>query len=132
MDDTPCWIWPGSLRKYDGRPVWKKKYVYRIIYIALHGDLPRKTILDHICGVPSCVNPFHLQPLTQSEHIKLEMSRGKLKKGDLNVGQAEKKNCPSGHPYFGDNLYVSPNGDRHCRACRRSAKIRYRRKKREE
>lgn len=29
--------------------------------------------------------------------------------------------CPSGHPYSGENLYVSPAGDRRCRECHRAA-----------
>lgn len=31
---------------------------------------------------------------------------------------ARKTHCPKGHPYEGDNLYVTANGNRKCRACR--------------
>lgn len=31
--------------------------------------------------------------------------------------QAAKTHCPQGHPYSGDNLYVSRSGDRQCRSC---------------
>lgn len=27
--------------------------------------------------------------------------------------------CPNGHPYAGDNLYLDPQGHRHCRSCMR-------------
>ena len=30
-----------------------------------------------------------------------------------------KTHCPRGHPYEGDNLYVSPKGDRFCMTCQR-------------
>lgn len=30
-----------------------------------------------------------------------------------------KRECPKGHPYSASNTYVSPDGDRHCRACKR-------------
>lgn len=30
-----------------------------------------------------------------------------------------KPNCPQGHPYEGDNLYIDPRGRRVCRACKR-------------
>lgn len=35
-------------------------------------------------------------------------------KGDFNRHKTE---CPQGHPYSGDNLYVAPNGWRYCRTC---------------
>lgn len=31
--------------------------------------------------------------------------------------------CPAGHPYEGENLYVSPAGARGCRRCRHDQKI---------
>lgn len=33
--------------------------------------------------------------------------------------QANKDACPRSHPYDADNTYVSPDGARHCRTCRR-------------
>lgn len=34
--------------------------------------------------------------------------------------------CPSGHEYAGDNLYITPDGRRVCRACNLVAKRKYR------
>ena len=34
--------------------------------------------------------------------------------------------CRVGHPYSGDNLYVTPDGKRVCRACNLEAKRKYR------
>jgi hypothetical protein len=45
----------------------------------------------------------------------------------LGVGQAWRAaltHCPAGHPYEGENLYVSPAGARGCRRCRHDQKIR--------
>ena len=33
--------------------------------------------------------------------------------------QLDKTHCPKGHPYNDENTYVSSNGARHCRACKR-------------
>lgn len=44
--------------------------------------------------------------------------------------QVGKTHCPKGHPYSGDNLYVSPDGRRHCRECGRAATAEYQRQKR--
>lgn len=40
--------------------------------------------------------------------------------------QREKAHCRSGHPYFGENLYVTPKGKRVCKICRLEAKRKYR------
>lgn len=34
---------------------------------------------------------------------------------------SKKTHCPQGHPYAGDNLYLDPIGNRHCKTCRRAA-----------
>lgn len=39
--------------------------------------------------------------------------------------QAEKTHCPEGHPYAGDNLYISPTGARGCRTCRNARATAY-------
>ena len=54
------------------------------------------------------------QPAAFAEQARV--NRGKVK-------------CPKGHPYAGTNLYVDPNGHRHCKICLRDANARARRKK---
>jgi len=39
-----------------------------------------------------------------------------------------KEFCPSGHPYSGANLYVSPDGARCCRTCSRMKNLQYKQK----
>jgi hypothetical protein len=46
--------------------------------------------------------------------------------GEKRHGQAWRAaltHCPVGHPYDGDNLYVSPSGFRGCRQCRHDQKV---------
>lgn len=70
-----CVIWWGTIRE-DGRPmVGKDRYAYRVIYQLLYGRLPRRIVLHHTCGNPSCVNPYHLEPMTQGQHIALHAMR---------------------------------------------------------
>lgn len=130
--DTPCIIWGGTLRSSDGRPVYSRQYVYRwALALRLNRPLKRGHVVDHRCGNPSCVNPDHLQELTQSEHLMLEIARGNVARGDLNVGQKDKTHCPAGHEYTPANTYVyhrkasRKNGEtveRHCRICRADRK----------
>jgi hypothetical protein len=41
-----------------------------------------------------------------------------MKPGDPRHGQAKKTHCPDGHPYSGDNVFIS-SGRRRCRTCHR-------------
>lgn len=36
---------------------------------------------------------------------------------------ANRTHCVHGHPFAGENLYLSPDGKRHCRTCRRQREV---------
>ena len=71
-------------------------------------------MLDHLCRVPGCVNPFHLEAVTNEENIR----RGK--KGVLFPGH-----CVHGHDYTPENTIINKKGRRVCRACKRTRDLRY-------
>lgn len=119
-----CIKWEGKHRQSDGRPVTDdKKYAYRVLYEEKYGPLDSKIILHHKCNNSWCVNIDHLEPSTQSEHMK---KHGFIK-GDW--GQALKTKCPQGHLYDEENtyIYITKEGykERHCKACRKLAKAKY-------
>ena len=72
VDGIGCWIWKGrpdddgyarcSMNNTFGR-------AHRLIYIALVGPIPPTLQLDHLCRVHLCVNPDHLDPVTQRVNI---------------------------------------------------------------
>lgn len=111
-----CMRWPGTHRK-DGRPVFEKKYVYRIAFEQRYGRLLKNQVLHHLCGHVWCINPEHLAPMLQGEHLKVHGNAG-------DWGQRFKTHCPKGHPYAGENLYQYGT-ERRCKACHREAKLRY-------
>lgn len=119
-DGTPCWRWLGQHRKRDGRPVHNQRYVYRIVYQDMIGALPRGRgyALHHRCEHKWCINPKHVSPISQSDHMR-EHGLG----GDW--GEAKKTHCPQGHPYSEENTYYYKDGWRMCRTC-----LRERRRKR--
>lgn len=128
MDTDGCWIWIGStvssggygLFSYLGRYVLSHRWAYE----QLRGKIPDGLQLDHLCRRPACVNPWHLEPVTQYENWRRGEGASVLSAHQKHL--ASKTHCPHGHPYSGDNLYIQPsNGARICRACARRRRSEY-------
>ena len=112
-----CWLWVGAESgardpygkfKVDGR----SRYAHRLAYEALVGEVPSGLQLDHVCRVRCCVNPAHLEPVTQRENIL---------RGECPTAiNALKTHCPMGHELTGDNLVANKlrRGERRCRTCK--------------
>jgi hypothetical protein len=121
--NSGCWLWTGILFKsgYGWFSVHSKVWrAHRWAYEHLVGPIPDGMVLDHLCKVKSCVNPDHLEPVTQ----KVNMERAKTGK--------YKPFCKNGHPRSGDNLYFFPNGARACRECVRISVRKYQKRKKGE
>lgn len=113
---TGCWLWVGtaSPRGYATFRVNGRKIgVHRFAYERWVGPIRDGLVVDHICNNPTCVNPDHLQAITQRDNVR----RGRGTSG-IN---SRKQECIHGHPFDADNTYVDPGGGRHCRECRRQA-----------
>lgn len=74
MAPDGCWFWLASTRNGYGQiGQWSKgtiDYAHRVAYEMLVGPIPAGLVLDHICRNPSCVNPAHLEPVTQAENLR--------------------------------------------------------------
>lgn len=109
---TPCWVWVAEKDRYGYgrlRVDGKRISAHRLAYELLVGLIPLDLEIDHKCRNPVCVNPSHLEPVTHRENVH---------RGQVGRYWANKTHCPQGHPYAGENLYVSPKGARSCRKCR--------------
>lgn len=72
-ETTGCWEWQRSLDRkgYGVRAVGKlNKRAHRVIYERLVGPIPEGLVLDHLCEVHRCVNPEHLEPVTNAENVR--------------------------------------------------------------
>ena len=117
IPESGCWLWVGAttIRGY-GRFRVGEKFIlpHRWAYEFFKGPIPKGLELDHLCRVTGCCNPDHLEPVTHKENC----TRGIA--GEVNGRrQREKSHCPKGHPYSGENVRLTKNGWRRCRACGR-------------
>ncbi len=73
-DPTPsgCLEWLGSSWSGYGRVRWRgvMKPAHRVIYEQYKGPIPAGLLLDHLCRNRICVNPDHLEPVTNTENCQ--------------------------------------------------------------
>lgn len=115
-----CWFWTGAidLKGYARFGLARKnRTAHRVSYELFVGPIPEGLSLDHLCRVRHCVNPAHLEPVTNAENLR----RG------LWPHNRYKQHCPQGH-----KLVLKRNGTRrHCPQCDRESARRYEQRQRE-
>lgn len=113
-----CWLWTGK-KQTDGygqytptmdgiRRFWS---AHRVAYELMVGPIPNGLQVDHLCRVRLCVNPDHLEAVTQTENVLRGVSFAAV--------NADKTHCSRGHEFTPENTYRRPSGNRDCRACLR-------------
>lgn len=108
----PCWHWTGATSNGYGRVrVDVDRPAHRFAYELLVGPIPDGLVIDHLCRVRHCVNPAHLEAVTNAENI--------LRGNGFSARHARKTHCPKGHPYDEANTLIRADGSRNCIACGR-------------
>ena len=66
-----CWLWTGATASGYGL-FWDERQVraHRWAYESEVGPIPEGLQLDHLCRVPLCVRPDHLEPVTGAENMR--------------------------------------------------------------
>lgn len=120
---TGCWEWTACITSTGYGRVWNGRradWAHRVLFELVRGPVPDGKVLDHLCRVRHCVNPGHLDPVTDLENTL----RGN--NPDITRSRHRAKTfCKRQHPLFGANLYRAPSGSRVCRQCRAIHKANY-------
>lgn len=117
--NTGCWLWLSTINSSGYGEFWANGSwredgtrippvrAHRFSYEFFRGPIPEGLQIDHRCRTRSCVNPDHLEPVTNQENVRRGWASG----------ERTVTHCKRGHELSGDNLYLA-EGRRHCRTCR--------------
>lgn len=115
IDDAPCWLWSGGHTGQGygqiaaGGARGKRLLAHRAMWEFWNGPIQAPLHIDHLCRNPQCVNPAHLEAVTN----RVNTLRGNTFSGK----NAAKTECANGHEYDDANTYVDRRSKRYCRAC---------------
>ena len=112
--NSGCWLWVGAITDNGYGSFWadgRSHRAHRFAYAQFVGPIPSGLTLDHLCRNRICVNPKHLEPVTDRENI--------LRGVGPTAFNAKKTRCIHGHELTPENIIVGREGQRHCRKCNR-------------
>ncbi len=128
VDGHGCWIFRGCHdRAGYGRVtvgVGIVNSTHRIVYEAFVGPIPDGLHIDHLCRVPACCNPLHLEAVTPGENTRRGCAPIVAK-----AIHRRKTHCVNGHFYDQANTYVVTDDGYRCRQCRLCHRLRERARK---
>jgi hypothetical protein len=82
VDDNGCWIWQRAIgtdgygRVRRGGKLWRAHRWYYERHVGPIGD---GLVLDHLCSTPLCINPAHMEPVTQAINLERARARGRMR-----------------------------------------------------
>jgi hypothetical protein len=103
-----CWEWIAA-RLHPSRsnnlpyPQFRGGLAHRFAYQTRYGDIPDGLVIDHVCRNILCVNPAHLEAVTQSEN-KFRIPW--------------RTHCQRGHAFDHVNTRIDHRGHQVCRKCK--------------
>lgn len=110
---APCWEWTGAIAAngYARKTIrGRSQSAHKISWQLANGPVPKGLCIDHLCRNRRCVNPAHLEAVSQGEN---------LKRGDTQAAKnSTKTHCLRGHEFTPENTYLH-DGKRNCKACMR-------------
>lgn len=105
LEASGCWNYTGTFNKGNGYGRILQTTSHRYYYEALVGEIPAGLQIDHLCRNIRCVNPDHLEPVTNAENARRR--------------SAVLTHCKYGHEFTPETTYVRSNrAGRECVTCR--------------
>ena len=114
-DPEGCWPWLGRINADTGYGECRllgQPNAHRVAYIYARGPIPLGLQIDHLCRNRACLNPAHLEVVTQRENI--------LRGTSPSAQHHRQTHCSRGHEFTPENTYREANGHRRCRPCYRA------------
>lgn len=113
-----CWPWKGyrkppelgAISGYGHANYHDKTYrAHRVSYEITHNGIDDAMKVDHLCRNPCCVNPAHLELVTNRVNV--------LRGVGPSARAARRDKCIRGHPYTEESMKIRADGARACRIC---------------
>jgi hypothetical protein len=111
-----CWLWTGNKigshkieYGYMNNGTKSGILAHRYSYIIHKGTIIKGLVIDHLCRNGLCVNPKHLELVTNKENILRGIGAPAL--------NARKKYCKKGHLLKGKNIRLRGTNRRICITC---------------
>lgn len=114
-DGGRCWLWSGTINVISGYGYLtvngRSTLAHRFAYELLVGPIPEGLHVDHVyargCRSRHCVNPAHLEPVTQDENNR-------------RAAEANRRtHCLHGHEMTPENTGSNGAGRTLCKQCNR-------------
>jgi hypothetical protein len=76
VDAGGCWIWQRHVESNGYGKCWDPRtrrpgaWAHVVEWEKAHGPVPAGLELDHLCRVPACVNPEHMELVTSGENTR--------------------------------------------------------------
>lgn len=120
-----CWLWTaskvrgyGQFRVTIARGKYRMLKAHRVAYELCKGPIPEGLPLDHLCRVPACVNPDHLEIVSARTNT--------LRGQSPSIVTHATGICKRGHLIAGANRRVTADGRVQCLECHKDMITRWR------